>query len=30
MDSAELRAMQAPIKERYKTDPQAEIGRAHV
>ena len=23
MDAAELRAMQAPIKERYKTDPQA-------
>ena len=25
MDSAELRAMQAPIKERYKTDPQAAV-----
>ncbi len=23
MDAAELRAMQAPIKERYKTDPSA-------
>jgi hypothetical protein len=23
MDSAELRAMQAPIKERYKADPKA-------
>src|SRR5882724_10564667 len=27
MDSAELRAMQAPIKERYKTDPQAAVIR---
>ena len=25
MDAAELRAMQAPIKERYKTDPKAAI-----
>src|ERR1044072_2018682 len=25
MDAAELRAMQAPIKERYKTDPSAAI-----
>ena len=25
MDSAELRAMQAPIKERYKSDPQAAV-----
>ena len=25
MDSTELRAMQAPIKERYKSDPQAAI-----
>jgi len=25
MDAAELRAMQAPIKERYKTDPQAAV-----
>ena len=25
MDSAELRAVQAPIKERYKTDPQAAV-----
>ncbi|MGN8545878.1 OsmC family protein [Bradyrhizobium sp. 13971] len=25
MDFAELRAMQAPIKERYKTDPQAAV-----
>ncbi|HEY4919564.1 MAG TPA: OsmC family peroxiredoxin, partial [Xanthobacteraceae bacterium] len=23
MDAAELRAMQAPIKDRYKTDPKA-------
>ena len=26
MDAAELRAMQAPIKERYKSDPS---GRGH-
>ena len=25
MDAAELRAMQAPIKERYKTDPKAAV-----
>src|SRR6478736_4933799 len=25
MDAAELRAMQAPIKERYKTDPSAAV-----
>src|SRR2546430_3100959 len=25
MDAAELRAMQAPIKERYKTDPAAAV-----
>jgi len=25
MDAAELRAMQAPIKERYKSDPQAAV-----
>ncbi|MGY4574584.1 MULTISPECIES: OsmC family protein [Bradyrhizobium] len=25
MDAAELRAMQAPIKERYKTDPQTAV-----
>ena len=25
MDAAELRAMQAPIKERYKSDPKAAI-----
>ena len=25
MDAAELRAMQAPIKERYKADPDAAV-----
>jgi hypothetical protein len=25
MDAAELRAMQAPIKERYKQDPSAAV-----
>ena len=25
MDAAELRAMQAPIKERYKSDPSAAV-----
>jgi hypothetical protein len=30
MDAAELRAMQAPIKDRYKTDPKAAYITLHA